>query len=64
MPAGGSSVAVAFYSIPVPDPCQAIRDQLDYLHPADFHTPTEYDHATAYFQRQLKECEQKYGELP
>ena len=64
VPAGGSSVAVAFYSIPVPDPCQAIRDQLDYLHPEAFDTPTEYDHAAAYFQRQLKECEQKYGELP
>jgi hypothetical protein len=64
VPAGGSSVAVAFYSIPVPDPCQPIRDQLDYLHPEAFDTPTEYDHAAAYFQRQLKECEQKYGELP
>jgi hypothetical protein len=32
VPAGGSSVAVALYSIPVPDPCQPIRDQLAYLH--------------------------------
>jgi hypothetical protein len=64
VPAGGSSVAVAFYSIPVPDPCQAIRDRLEYLSPADFDTLTEYERATAYFQGQLKECEQKYGELP
>ena len=64
VPAGGSSVAVAFYSIPVPDPCQPIRDQLEYLSPADFDTLTEYERATAYFQGQLKECEQKYGELP
>jgi hypothetical protein len=64
VPAGGSSVAVAFYSIPVPDPCQPIRDQLAYLSPQDFATLTEYDRAAAYFQRQLKECEQKYGELP
>jgi hypothetical protein len=64
VPAGGSSVAVAFYAIPVPDPCQPIRDQLNYLHPADFDTPTEYDRAAAYFRGQLKECEQKYGELP
>ena len=64
VPAGGSSVAVAFYSIPVPDPCQAIRDQLAYLHPAAFDTPTEYEHAAAYFRGQLKQCEQKYGELP
>src|SRR5215472_3354286 len=45
VPAGGSSVAVAFYSIPVPDPCQAIRDQLDYLTPQDFETRTEYERA-------------------
>ena len=64
VPAGGSSVAVAFYSIPVPDPCQAIRDQLEYLTPADFDTLTEYERAAAYFRGQLKECEQKYGELP
>jgi hypothetical protein len=64
VPAGGSSVAVAFYSIPVPDPCQAIRDQLEYLSPGDFNTLTEYERAAAYFRGQLKECEQKYGELP
>ena len=63
-PAGGSSVAVAFYSIPVPDPCQPIRDQLEYLSPAAFNTLTEYERAAAYFHRQLKECEQTYGELP
>ena len=64
VPAGGSSVAVAFYAIPVPDPCQAIRDQLEYLSPADFDALTEYERAAAYFRGQLKECEQKYGELP
>jgi hypothetical protein len=64
VPADGSSVAVAFYSIPVPDPCQPIRDQLEYLSPAAFNTLTEYERAAAYFHRQLKECEQKYGELP
>jgi len=64
VPAGGSSVAVAFYSIPVPDPCQAIRDQLEYLSPEDFDTLTGYERAAAYFRGQLKECEQKYGELP
>jgi hypothetical protein len=64
VPAGGSSVAVAFYSIPVPDPCQQIRDQLEYLSPGDFDTLTEYERAAAYFRGQLKECEQKYGELP
>ena len=64
VPAGGSSVAVAFYSIPVPDPCQGIRDQLQYLSPGDFETLTEYERAAAYFRGQLKECEQKYGALP
>ena len=64
VPAGGSSVAVAFYSIPVPDPCQDIRDQLEYLSPGDFNSAIEYERAAAYFRGQLKECEQKYGELP
>jgi hypothetical protein len=63
-PAGGASAAVALYFIPVPDPCQEIRDQLDYLSPGDFQTLTEYERAAAYFRGQLKECEQKYGELP
>jgi len=48
----------------VPDPCQAIRDQLEYLSPADFGTRAGYEHAAAYFRGQLKECEHKYGELP
>ena len=48
----------------MPDPCQDIRDQLEYLSPGDFDTLTEYERAAAYFRGQLKECEQKYGELP
>jgi hypothetical protein len=63
VPAGGSSVAVAFYSIPVPDPCQGIRDELESLSPGDFGTLGEYERAAAYFRAQLKECEEKYGEL-
>lgn len=63
VPAGGSSVAVAFYSIPVPDPCQEIRDQLESLSPGDFDTLAEYERAAASFRAQLKECEEKYGEL-
>ena len=64
VPADGSSVAVAFYSIPVPDPCQEIRDQLEYLSPGDFDALTEFKRAYSFFLQRLKECEQKYGEMP
>ena len=64
VPAGGASAAIAFYSIPIPDPCQEIRDQLDNLSPGDFQTLAEYERAASHFRQQLKECETKYGELP
>jgi hypothetical protein len=64
VPSGGESEAIAFYSIPVPDPCQEIRDQLDNLSRGDFNTAAEFERAFHYFVQQLKECEKKYGELP
>jgi len=63
VPANGSSEAIAIYSIPVPDPCQEIRDQLDDISPGDFPTLGDYERAAAYFRQQLFECEKKYGEL-
>ncbi len=63
VPAVGASEAIAFYSIPVPDPCQEIRDQLDNLSRGDFNTAAEYERAFHYFVQQLKACEKKYGEL-
>jgi hypothetical protein len=64
VPADGASEAIAIYSIPVPDPCQEIRDQLEYLSPGDFRTLGEYERARSYSIGQLLECEKKYGELP
>jgi len=64
VPADGTSEAIAFYSIPVPDPWQEIRDELENLSPGDFQTLAEYERAVGYFRQQLKECEKKYGELP
>jgi hypothetical protein len=57
VPADGASEAIAIYAIPVPDPCQEIRDQLEYLSPGDFQTPGEFERARSYFKEQLLECE-------
>jgi len=64
VPAGGASEAVAFYSIPVPDPCQDLRDELEHLSPGDFQTVAEYENARRTLSGQLRACEKKYGELP
>jgi hypothetical protein len=64
VPADGASQAIAIYSIPVPDPCQEIRDRLGYLSPGDFQTVAEYERAASHFRQQVRECERKYGELP
>jgi hypothetical protein len=64
VPAKGSSAAIAFYGIPVPDPCESIRTQLDNLSPGDFPTPAAYEKAARALAGELRLCEQKYGELP
>lgn len=63
VPAQGASFAIAFFGIPVPDPCQSIRDQLDNLSPGDFPTPAAYKAALEALVKQLRLCEEKYGEL-
>ena len=64
VPPNGASEAIAFYAIPDPDPCQPIRDQMDNLSPGDFPTPAAYRAALEALGRQLRKCEEKYGELP
>ena len=62
VPASGSTASIAFYGIPVPDPCREIRDQLASLSPGDFQTLHEYEEARSYFLSQLHACEKEYGE--
>lgn len=62
VPAKGASAAIAFYGIPVPDPCQTIRDQIAALSPGDFPTLAAYKAALAALGKQLSDCEKAYGE--
>lgn len=63
VPAGGVSEAIAFYSIPVPDPCENLRLEL-----ANFDcsgtglTLAECERIRKDLQKQLQECERQYGE--
>lgn len=64
VPAKGACLAIAFYSIPQPDPCKPIRTQLDNLNPSDFPTPEAFRKAQQALIAQLLKCERQYGELP
>ena len=36
VPASGAFLAIAFFGIAIPDPCQSIRTQMENLNPGDF----------------------------
>jgi hypothetical protein len=61
-PANSGNGAVAFYAIPVPDPCQDIRDLYQSINRLDFQTEAEYVAAKKKLFEQLVACEEKYGE--
>jgi hypothetical protein len=63
VPANGGAGAIAVYSIPIPDPCDDIRSQLENLSPGDFRTDAEYQKAFRYLEQQLHACELKYAEI-
>jgi hypothetical protein len=63
VPSSGASFAIAFYGIPVPDPCEGVRTELDYLSPGDFLTLQQYQRARAQLTQQLLACERQYGEI-
>ncbi len=64
VPAGGASLAVAFYAIPQPDPCQGFRQQLADIigHRVDFPSKAAYELALHTVEGELRQCEQEYGE--
>ena len=64
VPSSGSTASIAFYGIPVPDPCEGVRQDLDNLSPGDFPTLAAYQAARRALTGQLLACERKYGELP
>lgn len=63
VPAQGASTAIAFYTVPQPDPCDGIRTQLDNLNPSDYPNPGAYERAVQALLRELIACEKQYGEL-
>jgi hypothetical protein len=64
VPLMGGSQAIAFYGVPVPDPCAALRSELSNLSPADFPTIQDFEAALRKLTQQVISCEQAYGELP
>lgn len=64
VPANGAIEAIAFYGIPVPDPCQYFRDTLSNINCSDFPTPADCERAISSLLSQLIACERQYGELP
>jgi hypothetical protein len=63
VPANGASLAIAFFGIPVPDPCQSLRNQLAALNPADFPTEAAYKAAAEALAGEVRACEEKWGEI-
>ena len=62
VPANGLSEAIAFYLIPVPDPCQNLRDELNNIDCSQFKEPGECTRLIVALTKQLLECERQYGE--
>jgi len=66
VPAKGGIAAIAFYGIPVPDPCQSYRDTLQNTNCSEL-PPQERancEHYLASVRATLHACEMQYGENP
>jgi len=63
VPTNGASAAIAFYGIPVPDPCETLRIQLQNLNPGDFPNPAAYKAAMEALGKELMLCEETHGEI-
>ena len=63
VPEGGATAAIAFYGIPVPDPCATLREELASLSPADFPNIKAYEAAVRAMAGEVRACEEKYGEI-
>jgi hypothetical protein len=63
-PLKGGGQAIAFYGVPVPDPCADLKAQLASLNPADFPTFQGFEDAARELGQQIRSCERAYGESP
>ncbi len=59
VPAGGTSLAVAFYA----DPCAAIRAEIGSIDSSDFPNFADYERVLRALEQQLRACEEEHGEL-
>ena len=57
-----SSLAIAVFGIPQPDPCAQLRLQRDNIEPGDFPTIEAYKRALAAAIARLHACEKQHGE--
>lgn len=64
VPANGAVVAIASYGIPVPDPCQVYRDELENIDCNDFPTVQDCVKYSNSIRVKLIGCEKQYGENP
>ena len=62
VPANGSIVAIAFYSIPVPDPCQGLRDIVEGWDCTGALNPGDCEKELIRYINELRACERQYGE--
>lgn len=60
--AQSSSLAIAVFGIPQPDPCALLRAQRDGIEPGDFTTIDAYRRALAAANARLHACEKLHGE--
>ena len=62
--ANGAVVAIAFYGIPVPDPCQGLRDILGGWDCTGALNPADCVKEEVRLSNELRACERYYGEKP
>jgi len=62
VPAQESTLAIASYGIPQPDPCAGLRATRDGLNPGDFPSQAAFQRALAAANRLLHNCERQHGE--
>ena len=60
--AQSSSLAIAAFGIPQPDPCALLREERDGLSPGDFPTLAAFQRALAAANVRLHACERQHGE--
>lgn len=63
VPANGASMAIAFYGIPVPDPCQSIRDEINNPALCDGLPTPACEALRKSLNLKLQQCEKTWGEI-